>query len=233
VQTFTFEYVVAAEGPEPPGVGELRMTVETGQLVLHPSYIDARDNRDGEEVLPFLPAGTTVYLQWLGGEVPYAHYIVENATGHDGYGHLGVAEIDAGNTFDEGQEVALVALVADQLPVPGPQPVYATVNELALLLRLNTPTEQQSLAMERVLEAAAQEIDWELGYTAETPAPNPPPALVVEVNLERAVEHWRQSYSPFGVIAVGAESEPIVAARNSWYRHHLKLAPLKAAYGVA
>ena len=87
--------------------------------------------------------------------------------------------------------------------------------------------------MERVLEAAAVEIDWELGYTSLVPAPDPPPPLVVEVNLERAVEHWRQSSSPFGVIGIGAESEPVVTARNSWYRHHLKLAPLKVSQGVA
>ena len=96
---------------------------------------------------------------------------------------------------------------------------YAAVEELAGLLRIQSPTVMQTAAMERCLEAAATEIDWELGYTALTPAPDPPPPLVVEVNLERAVEHWRQSYSPFGVVGVGAESEPIVAARNTWYRH--------------
>ena len=111
--------------------------------------------------------------------------------------------------------------------------MYATVAQLQDLLKIPTPTANQTEAMTRVLEAAASEIDWELGYTALSPAPTPPPDLVVEVNLERAVEHWRQSSSPFGVIGVGAESEPIVTARNSWYRHHLKLAPLKQHQGVA
>ena len=110
---------------------------------------------------------------------------------------------------------------------------YATTAELQTLLRIDSPTATQDEAMQRVLDAAAEEIDWELGYTAEEPAPTPPPQLVVEVNLERAVEHWRQSYSPFGVIAIGPESEPIVAARDSWYRHARKLAPLKMSYGVA
>ena len=110
---------------------------------------------------------------------------------------------------------------------------YAAVAELQTLLRLDSPTATQTAAMERCLEAAATEIDWELGYTAARPAPDPPPPLVVEVNLERAVEHWRQTMSPFGVIGIGAESEPIVTARNSWYRHHLKLAPLRAHEGVA
>jgi hypothetical protein len=110
---------------------------------------------------------------------------------------------------------------------------YASVAELQELLRIPTPTATQSTAMQRVLDAAAQEIDWELGYSTESPAPDPAPPLVIEVNLERAVEHWRQSYSPFGVIAVGPENEPIVAARDSWYRHARKLAPLKTIWGVA
>jgi len=110
---------------------------------------------------------------------------------------------------------------------------YATVAELQTLLRLETPTATQTTAMQRALNAAAQEIDWELGYSADTPAPSPVPDLVVSVNLDRAVEHWRQGSSPFGVIGVGAEGEPVVTARNSWYRHHLKLAPLKVHAGIA
>jgi hypothetical protein len=110
---------------------------------------------------------------------------------------------------------------------------YADVAELGMLLRIDSPTTLQADAMQRALDAAAEEIDWELGYTADTPAPEPPPPLVVSVNLDRAVEHWRQSYSPFGVIGTGSETEPIVTARNSWYRHHLKLAPLKTSQGVA
>jgi hypothetical protein len=112
---------------------------------------------------------------------------------------------------------------------------YASIEELQRLLRLDTPppTAQQIEGMQRCLDAAAEEIDWDLGYTVEAPAPVPPPPLVVEVNLERAVEHWRQSYSPFGVLGLGAESEPVVTARNSWYRHHLKLAPLRAHVGIA
>lgn len=110
---------------------------------------------------------------------------------------------------------------------------YADVAELQVLLRIDSPTTLQAEAMQRALDEAAAEIDWELGYSPDTPAPDPPPALVVGVNLDRAVEHWRQSYSPFGVIGVGAESEPIVTARNSWHRHHLKLAPLRTRQGVA
>ena len=41
--------------------------------------------------------------------------------------------------------------------------MYATVDELQELLKLSTPTATQTARMERVLEAAATEIDWELG----------------------------------------------------------------------
>jgi hypothetical protein len=110
---------------------------------------------------------------------------------------------------------------------------YAQVQELSTLLRIERPTQLQLEGMQRTLDAAAEEIDWELEYSPEFPAPDPPPALVVEVNLERAVEHWRQTQSPFGVIGVGGEGIPVVAARDSWYRHARKLAPLKQQWGIA
>jgi hypothetical protein len=110
---------------------------------------------------------------------------------------------------------------------------YATVAELQYHLNITAPTPLQTQGMQRCLDAAAEEIDWELGYTADTPAPTPLPQLVVTVNIDRAVEHWRQSFSPFGVVAVGAESEPIVSARDTWYRHARKLASLRTLHGVA
>ena len=60
----------------------------------------------------------------------------------------------------------------------------------------------------------------------------PYPALVVQVCLERAVEHWKQEQSPFGLIAMGGESPPAFASRNSWRRHAQTLLPLKASWGV-
>lgn len=79
-----------------------------------------------------------------------------------------------------------------------------------------------------VLDAAAAEIDAECGTTFGTPYP----ALAVEVNLERAVEHWNQQESPFGVIGLG-EALPVMSARDSWDRHAFKLAPLKQTWGLA
>jgi hypothetical protein len=114
---------------------------------------------------------------------------------------------------------------------------YATVEELRSVLGLDTPTQLQMERMARVLDEAADEIDWELGYgTGDPPitVPSPVPPLVIGVNLDRAVEHWRQTSSPFGAIVVGGtESAPVLTARNSWYRHAIKLAPLREHRGIA
>lgn len=135
-------------------------------------------------------------------------------------------------TGDISQPTSPVQNIAGGGPIPAVV-AYADVAELQLLLRIDSPTPTQTAAMQRALDEAAEEINWELGYTTDTPAPTPTPALVIGVNLDRAVEHWRQSYSPFGVIGIGSENEPVVTARNSWYRHHLKLQPLKHSQGIA
>ncbi len=109
---------------------------------------------------------------------------------------------------------------------------YGTVTELLRLIGLAAPTAAQTDQAQRALDAAAQEIDWELGYTVDAPAPDPPPPLVVEVQYDRAIELWKEPQSPFGIVPVGPDTVPLFAARDSWYRHHLKLLPLKASFGV-
>lgn len=110
---------------------------------------------------------------------------------------------------------------------------YADVAELARLLNLPAPTTAQTEAMQRVLDEAAADIDWCLGYDAQTPAPSPVPPLIVNVNLDRAMELWKQSQTPFGIAVLGPDAVPILTARDSFYRHSLRLAPLKTGWGVA
>lgn len=106
---------------------------------------------------------------------------------------------------------------------------YATTDELARILRLRQPSDAQVTALQRVLDAAALEIDREVGLSEPY---EQAPALAVEVNLERAVEHWQQQESPFGVIGLG-ESVPTVTAKDTWDRHANKLVPLKLEWGIA
>ena len=113
------------------------------------------------------------------------------------------------------------------------RPVYASVDELARLLRVNAT--QRHNALMRALKAAAFEIDSEVGTADITGAATPysnPPALVREVNLERAVEHWKQAETPFGIVGLG-DLQSVYTARDTWDRHAHKLAPLKASWGLA
>lgn len=105
---------------------------------------------------------------------------------------------------------------------------YATTTELAGILHV---TESSNLvALTRVLTAAAAEIDAELGRAAPFAEA---PDLVVEVNLERAVEHWQQMKSPFGILGLGSEAGGTFTATDSWSRHAAKLMPYKESFGIA
>ena len=131
-------------------------------------------------------------------------------------------------TGDVGLPTFPVQNVADD------RPVYASVSELAELLRVSASARHNSLM--RVLKTAADEIDHEVGTAdivgVSLPYSNPPP-VAREVNLERAVEHWKQEQSPFGVIGIGGEFGATYTARDSWDRHAHKLAILKGDWGIA
>lgn len=117
--------------------------------------------------------------------------------------------------------------------VPDSRPVYASVAELATLVRVNATSRHNDLM--RALKSAALEIDSEIGTVdingGTLPYSNPP-EIVREVNLERAVEHWQQQQSPFGIVGLG-DVGATYTARDSWDRHAHKLAPLKASWGIA
>lgn len=110
---------------------------------------------------------------------------------------------------------------------------YATVTELARILKVRSPSAEQTVAMNRVLVAAAGEINAEIDLADDAGLEGWQLALAAEVNLERAVEHWRQQESPFGLLAVGVDVPAERTARDSWERHALKLAPLKSQWGLA
>lgn len=108
----------------------------------------------------------------------------------------------------------------------------ATTSELARILKVRTPSAGQTAAMTRVLETAAGEVASEIGDTDAALA-GWQLSLGAEVVLERAVEHWRQMESPFGLVGLGPELPAERTARDSWERHAHKLAPLKQSWGLA
>ena len=112
----------------------------------------------------------------------------------------------------------------------GASDAYAPVSELARILKIRTPTADQTIAMQRVLDAARTEIDNELGRTTAFDPPYPP--LVVQVNLDRAEELWQQSEATLGFVGLGGEAGPARVAVDTWLKHAVKLAPLKATWGI-
>ena len=91
---------------------------------------------------------------------------------------------------------------------------------------MNVATRRPEL--NRVLVTAALEINSEIDLPADSePLDQLELALVTEVNLERAVEHWQQMQSPFGILGLGGEVPATHVSRDSWDRHAHKLAPLK------
>jgi hypothetical protein len=80
--------------------------------------------------------------------------------------------------------------------------------------------------MQRVLDAAAGEINSEIGLTADD-LNGWQLALAEQVCIERAVEHWHARPVGFGIVGLDSES-PIRIARDTWERHAHKLAPLKS-----
>jgi len=113
---------------------------------------------------------------------------------------------------------------------------YVDIAELQRVLQKPTPTADEQAAMQRDLDVAAREIDWDLAYD---PATNPPPAtgtpeygLLANVNLDRAVELWASHQRPFGAQNAGPDMVPLVSPRDTWWRHHLRLNPLRTLYPI-
>jgi hypothetical protein len=108
---------------------------------------------------------------------------------------------------------------------------YATAAELARLLSIRAPTADQTTAMNRVLIAAAGEINAEIGLNGSGGLSGWQLALAQEVNLARAMEHWQKT--PYGLISLGVDVPAERTATDSWNRHAAKLAPLKLEWGLA
>lgn len=109
---------------------------------------------------------------------------------------------------------------------------YSSTEELARLLKINTPTSEQTAAMVRVLTMAGVEIDAEIDLAEDADALTTAQlALAEEVNLERAVELWRET--PWGIVGLDSDIGGTHTARNTWERYAHKLAPLKNQWGLA
>lgn len=127
--------------------------------------------------------------------------------------------------------------VAVQLVDSSTTPSYGSADELARRLKLvaagglaSTLDTDQQAALARVLLVSSGEITNQIG---RSDLAGWEIALADEVALERASEHWHQLTSPFGFVGLGIDATPFIAARDSWERHAMKLAPLIESWGIA
>ena len=110
---------------------------------------------------------------------------------------------------------------------------YAETDELARILKIRTPTDDQTAALERVLDAATAEIDAEINLASDTVLSSEQTAIAEQVCLRRASELWFAQEVPLGVTGIGSEFGTTHLARNSWDKHAYDLAPLKDQWGLA
>lgn len=102
------------------------------------------------------------------------------------------------------------------------------------VLSIRVPTAEQLVAGEAVLNVATLEVNSEIDFAEDAePLADEALDLATEVTLERAVEHWQQRESPFGLMPFGPEGFAERIPRDSWWRHAAKLAPLKQQWPVA
>jgi hypothetical protein len=125
------------------------------------------------------------------------------------------------------------SLPTDPVQNVAPPVTYATVEELARILKIRVPSDDQWLALQRALVAAAGEINQEIDLAANVDLEGWQLSLVAQVNLQRAAELWHLQEVPLGLAGIGSESGAAYLARNSWEKYAFQLAPLKSQWGLA
>jgi len=105
---------------------------------------------------------------------------------------------------------------------------YATVDELAEALHIRV-TPEKTDALQRALDAAAEEIDHDLDRT--DPLPTPVPAAIVQTNIDRGVEWWKAADAAYGIIGV-EDTGAIRAPLDGFARHAQSLTPFKQRWGI-
>jgi hypothetical protein len=110
---------------------------------------------------------------------------------------------------------------------------YASVSELFRILKIGSPTDEQTDAAERVLVSAAGEINNEIDLAEGVALSGWQIALATQVNLERAAELWKLQEIQFGIMELAGDFGATRIARDTWAKHAITLGPLKGQWGFA
>jgi hypothetical protein len=141
-------------------------------------------------------------------------------------------DFSSGDTSHWNTAFGNLVVVAD--PFPAPVAVYATTAELFRVLKIKTPTSDQTIAAQGDLDTATIEINAEIDW-ADTHAPATTQQLELfrGVCIDRAADLWRHRESAPGILGVVDEAVPSSFGRYSWNRYAERLAPTKDRFGFA
>lgn len=111
---------------------------------------------------------------------------------------------------------------------------YATVDDLFRVLKVRTPTADQTVAAQGDLDTATLEINAEIDWADDhAPATADELRLMKNVCVNRAADLWRHRESIPGVLGGLDDVMPTTPGRYSFARYVAMLAPLKDRFGVA
>jgi hypothetical protein len=231
----SFRFQWSATITEPPAARTLRLNNATASAATKIWASNSTvDSVDVYRALMLAPIDSLAYVQDFDDHTHYYAYRVAAAPiDKTGYVELPAAWVQSGLALSVPPKTDVVLVLATVSAPAVWQNSYTTLAELQRVLAKPTPTAAEQTAMQRVIDAAGEEINWDLSYN---PVDNLPPAndpILADVNLNRAVELWKFNFSPLGQVPVGPDLPPIMAPRDTWYRHHLRLAPLRTAFSIA
>lgn len=110
---------------------------------------------------------------------------------------------------------------------------YGSVSELFRILKIRNPSAEQTTAAERLLLAAALEVNKEIDLADASSLSGPELALATEVCLERAAELWHLQEVSMGLVGIGSEMGPTYIPRDTWKKHAITLSKIKDQFGFA
>jgi hypothetical protein len=110
---------------------------------------------------------------------------------------------------------------------------YTTTDELFRVLKVRSPSGDQTVAAQRAIDTAAGEINAEIDLAPGSELEAWELQLCSGVNLDRAADLWRHTESIPGVLGALDESLALPVLRYSWERYAQRLAPVKDRWGIA
>lgn len=115
-----------------------------------------------------------------------------------------------------------------------PFTAYATTDELFRILKISSPTTEQTAAAQGDIDTATIEINAELDWADDhAAATTEERELLNGVCIDRAADLWRHRESAPGILSVLDESTPAIPGRYSFARYTARLSVLKQKWGIA